>query len=286
MTRNRLTVGTLLLLSLMAGAVRLAPAQTGNRPAQKFDEFGDIEISYLKARLDNFATELENQPTAKGFIVVYRTRRDLSGLSHGLALVMKDYLVASRNLPKDRIVTVDGGVAMCLTQELWIVPIGSAPSPRSDARIGHFHYSDAAWKFFEYDFLPPEYYKRFGVSRNGSWAPDPEHLEAYANEVKNQRTNIACVIVYAQYNAHPGLADYSGNYEPSPEVRLDPPGTARRRLEIEKGYLTKVYGIPASRIRTIDGGYRKHRGVELWIVPAGEPLPIPTPNSFPGLKKK
>ncbi|MDQ2922572.1 MAG: hypothetical protein M3R52_13290 [Acidobacteriota bacterium] len=284
MPRTTLTTLMLLFLVLAAGAVRFASAQTEKKTARKFDEFGDIDSSYLKAILDNFAIQLENEPTAKGFIVVYRSRRDLPGLSHSLALGMKNYLVASRRLPKDRIVTVDGGVAMCLTRELWIVPIGSTPPPRSDARIGYFHYSDAPWKFFEYGFLPPEYYKRFAVPKDED--SDPEYLEAYANEVKNKRTNIACVIVYAQYNSHPGLADYSGNYEPSREVRLDPPGVARRRLELEKRYLTGVYGIPASRIRTIDGGYRKHRGVELWIVPAGEPTPIPTPNSFPKERMK
>jgi hypothetical protein len=66
---------------------------------------------------------------------------------------------------------------------------------------------------------------------------------------------------------------------------VDPPGTAQKRLSLEKKRLIDTYGIPARRIRTIDGGYRKRREVELWIVPAAEPLPIPTPNSFPRARR-
>jgi hypothetical protein len=52
-------------------------------------------------------------------------------------------------------------------------------------------------------------------------------------------------------------------------------------LRLEKQLLIGVFGILPSRIHLIDGGYRKWRGVELWIVPPGEHPPIPTPNSFP-----
>ena len=270
---------TFLFLSIAAGHFQSVLAQSKENIARKFDEFGDIQESDLEARLDNFAVLVRTEEGTKGFIVVYRSRRDLPGLSHSLAVHMKKYLVATRGLPEGRIVIVDGGVAMCLTQELWIVPAGSAPTPRSDARIGYFQYADASWKFFEYGFLPAEFYKRFGMSHvEGA---DPEYLEAYANEVKKKRSYLACLIVYAQYDPRPGLVDYSGNYEPIPDVHLDPPGVATRRLGIEKKYLIGTYGIPASRIRTIDGGYRKRRSVELWIVPAGEALPILTPNSFP-----
>lgn len=262
--------------------LHLASAQT-LPPAQKFDEFGDILFSDLMARLDNYAVQLQQQPNTKGFIIVYRTRRDLPGLSHSLALRMKGYLVGSRGLSKDRIVTVDGGVAECLTQELWIVLPGSAPPPRGDARVGSFQYRDSAWKFDEYHFLPREQNARFGLPKGTD--SDFEYLEAYANEVKRNRAYLACIIAYAQYNRRPGLVDYA-DHDPRPDVRLDLAGTARRMLDAEKSALMKVYGIAAARIRTIDGGYRKRREVELWIVPPGEPLPIPTPNAFPRGRKR
>jgi hypothetical protein len=268
----------------MVEPVRLASAQTENKAAQKFDDFGDLAYSDMIARLDNYAVQLMNEPDAKGFVVVYRTRRDLPGFSHRRAMYMKDYLVQSRGLPRDRVVTVDGGVAENLVQELWIVPSGSAPVPRSDIRIGDLQDPDTAWKFYEDGFLPLEQYRRFGVSRDRE--AEVEYLEAYANEVNKRPDRLACIIVYAQYNPRPPLFDWSNQHEPRREARLDPPGTARKRLQIDKGYLMKVYGLPASKIKAIDGGYRKWRSIEFWVVPAGEPLPIPTPNAFPFARKR
>jgi hypothetical protein len=279
----RLARYSLLLLLLTLVTFQHAFAQTENQ-ARKVDEFGDILQSDLMARLDFFAIELQKQPNSRGFIIIYRTRRDLAGLNHSLAMRMKDYLVETRGLSREAVVTVDGGIAESLTQELWIVPPGTAPIPRSDARIGYLENGDSAWKFNEYGFLPVGQYRKFRVKRNRE--AEAEYLEAYADAVKKKPSQLACLIVYAQYNPRSGLADYTGNYEPIRETRLDAPGTARKRLEMDRGYLMKIYGLPATRIKTIDGGYRKHRSIEFWIVPAGEPYPIPTPNSFPPHRRR
>jgi hypothetical protein len=103
--------------------------QTSNATARKFDEFGDIQASDLIARLDNLAIQLQNEPNTKAFLVVYRTRRDLPGLSNKYAHRMKSYLVGARGVPAQRVVIVDGGVAACLSQELWIVPPERAKTP-------------------------------------------------------------------------------------------------------------------------------------------------------------
>jgi hypothetical protein len=192
---------------------------------------------------------------------------------------MKDYLVNQRGIDSDRVVNVDGGIAENLVQELWIVPSGSAPIPRSDARIGALQDSDTAWKFNEYGFLPPGEYGKFAAPPNR--LAEAEYLETYANEAKKKPNQIACVIVYAQYNPRPRLVDEAVHHERYHQVLIDPAQTARKQLRRQREFLMKVYGLPASSIKTIDGGYRRHRSIEFWIVPAGEPLPIPTPNSFP-----
>ena len=280
----RLALCSLLFLFLTTASFQSASAQTENQAARKLDEFGDIQSSDLMARLDNFAIELQNQPNTRGFIIIYRTRRDLPGLNHTLAMRMKDYLANNRGIDSGRLVNVDGGIAENLIQELWIVPSGSAPTPRSDARVGYLEDPDSAWKFNEYGFLPRAQHGRLGAAQNR--LAEAEYLEAYANEVKKKQNQIACIIAYAQYNPHPPLVDYAGNYEPIREVRLDSPPTARKQLLREKNILMKVYGLSAARIKTIDGGYRKRRSTEYWIVPAGEPFPIPTPNSFPPHRKR
>jgi hypothetical protein len=286
MSQRRRFLLKLLFLSLVLGSFESTSTQTENKVAQKFDEFGDVLYSDLIARLDNFAVELMKDATSKGFLIVYRTRRDLPGLNHARAMRMKDYLVQSRGLPRDRVVTVDGGVAEHLTQELWIVPPGTAPTPRSDARIGYVQNPESAWKFDEHGFLPLDQYKRFGISHNQEAEAEAEYLEAYANEVKKNPSHSACIIVYAQYNRHPQLVDWSGDYEPRRETRLDPPRTAQKELNRQRHYLMTVYGIPGTKVKTIDGGYRKSRWIEFWIVPADEPLPIPTPNAFPFGRKR
>ncbi len=284
MSPYRFVLPCLLLLAVLAATSMLTVAQSENPTARKFDEFGDILYSDLIARLDNFAVQLMNEPNAKGFIIIYRTRRDLPGLNHSLAMRIQDYLVDRRGLPRDRVVPVDGGVSENLTQELWIVPIGSAPVPRGDARVGLLQEPDTAWKFYEASFLPRELYQKFGVPYNRE--AQVEYLEAYANEVKKRPNRSACIIVYTQYNPRPGLVDYAGNYEPVRDVRLDPPGTASTQLRRQRELLMSEYGLPFSRIKTIDGGYRKHRSMEYWVVPDGEPLPHPSPNSFPPGRKR
>ena len=279
MLKRSLTIVFILTVLLIP---RVVPGQTPT--AQKFDEFGDVQWSDLIARLDNFAIQLMNEPGATGFILVYRTRRDLPGLSYALAMRAKEYLVLTRGLPNERISTVDGGIAEHLTQELWIVSPGSAPVPRSDARVGYLYDPEWAWKFYEHGFLPRHEHQRFGVKLHKKI--EEEELEAYANEVKKKPNRTACIIVYAQYDPRRPAADWAGTYEPIREPALDRRNTARNELNLRKNILTRVYGLPAAKIKLVDGGYRKRREIEYWVVPAGEPLPVPTPNAFPFGRKK
>ena len=279
MLNSRLAIVFILIFGIFPGVVR-----PQKQTAVKFDEFGDVQWSDLIARLDNFTIQLMNQPDVTGFIVVYRTRRDLPGLSHALAIRAKEYLIMTRGLAKARISTVDGGTAEHLTQELWIVPPGAAPAARDDARIGDLFDPEWAWKFYEHGFLPWHDQKRFGVKRYPEIGA--EELEAYANEVRKKPNRIASIVVYAQYDPRRPFADWAGNYEPIRERALDPRNTARRELNLRKEILTREYGLPAPRIKLVDGGYRKRRAIEYWIVPAGEPLPIPTPNAFPFGRKR
>lgn len=265
-----------LLLLLIAGSVW---AQPKDPTARKFDEFGDVQYSDLIARLDNFAITLQNEPNTKGFIVVYRSHRDLPGLSNRMAIRSRDYLVNSRGLSAERLATVDGGDADSLSQELWIVPPGTTPTPRGDAYSRNFPDLDSARKFDEYGYDPAESQGRRRAKSELSARAD--HLESFAVALRGQKNAQAYIIAYAHFSKRRqvvGDVNYDVRYEP----RLDRAGTARKRLLLEKRLLSDVFGITPSRIRLIDGGYRKGRAVELWIVPRGEHAPIPTPNSFPG----
>ncbi|MER3429188.1 MAG: hypothetical protein C4334_14065, partial [Pyrinomonas sp.] len=102
----------------------------------KFDEYGNIAFNDEKARLDNFAIQLQNQPGAQGYIIAYGGRRGRAGEALRRAERAKDYLVNTRGIEAGRIVTVDGGYRETLTVELWIVPQGAeppTPTPTVDA---------------------------------------------------------------------------------------------------------------------------------------------------------
>src|SRR5207302_9081239 len=90
----------------------------------KFDEYGNIRFNDEKARLDNFAIQLQNEPTAQGYIIAYGTC-DAEGQNR--ANRAKDYLVNTRGIDGGRIVVVDGGCMPELKVELWVVSSGATP---------------------------------------------------------------------------------------------------------------------------------------------------------------
>jgi hypothetical protein len=111
------------------------PTPTPIGPTQ-FDTYGRIARNDEKARLDNFAIQLQNDPGAQGYIIAYGGRRGPAGEAQTRADFAKNYLVTSRGIDPGRIVTVDGGFREEATTELWLVPSGATPptaSPNVDA---------------------------------------------------------------------------------------------------------------------------------------------------------
>jgi len=104
-------------------SVKPPPAQ-----ATKFDEYGNIRFNDEKARLDNYAIQLQNQPGSTGTILVYGS---CAGEAQQRGDRAKDYLVNTRGIEAGRITVVDGGCRSDLTVQLWIVPQGSTP-PAAD----------------------------------------------------------------------------------------------------------------------------------------------------------
>ena len=105
-------------------AVAIPLPKPSNR---KFDEFPDISRNDEKARLDNFGIELQNDPTATAYVIVYPGRSSKSSdVKHHSSRII-DYLVNSRGLDQRRIRTLVGPVRDELFVELWITPQGATP---------------------------------------------------------------------------------------------------------------------------------------------------------------
>jgi PKD-like domain len=94
---------------------------------RKFDEFPDIARNDEKARLDNFAIELQHDPTSTAYAIVYPGHQGRPGDVNKHTTRIVDYLVNSRGLDSRRIVTLVGPARPELLVELWSCPQGGKP---------------------------------------------------------------------------------------------------------------------------------------------------------------
>ncbi|HSE36955.1 MAG TPA: hypothetical protein VLG74_06595, partial [Blastocatellia bacterium] len=106
------------------------PVKPPKPVARQFDEYGNIRFNDEKARLDNYAIQLQNDPSATATIIAYGS---CTGEGQARADRAKDYLVNTRGIEAGRITTIDGGYRADLTVQLWIVPSGAdAPVASTD----------------------------------------------------------------------------------------------------------------------------------------------------------
>ena len=252
----------LTLLVLFVGVFAPAPAQTQSRPVStKFDEYGAINSEDLSARLDNFATQLQNQPGSTAYIFAYSPEESAKGIL-GIA---KDYLVNSRGLVADRIKTVYGGRNDVLSEprvQLFITPPGAArPKPQKftpnlETFRGLFSEKEA-YDVDRREFLTEEESKKlkFPVLEDEMSGPSVPYVthESLAEVLKQQKTAVAYIVAY--------------NAEESA------PGAWQRIAQREVRYL-QDRGVEASRLKIIYGGNKKEQTVQLWVSPADAAPPV------------
>ena len=94
---------------------------------RKFDSYTDLRFNDEKARLDNFAIALQQDPGAQGYYVIYGSCEGEADQRSARAV---DYLVNNRGIDRGRITVVNGGCRETLAVDLWICPAGAtAPTP-------------------------------------------------------------------------------------------------------------------------------------------------------------
>ena len=102
--------------------------------AREFDECDNCTFDDQKARLDNLAVELQNDPSTTGYIIAYGGRTSPIGQVERLMTRARDYLTKQRGIDESRLVIVNGGFREYDSVELWIVPSGAAP-PRATPTV-------------------------------------------------------------------------------------------------------------------------------------------------------
>ncbi|HJQ34787.1 MAG TPA: hypothetical protein VJ866_21740 [Pyrinomonadaceae bacterium] len=246
----------LTVLLLLAAATSNARQQGAKPSARLVDSFGEIQLSYMVARLDSFANELQNDPAARGLVVAYSERNKFPGWPMRRALWSAKYLADSRGLDRARLAVIDGGRGEETKSELWVVPAG-AESPVKP-------YDAALTMAGEKAPLP---FDRIGVvergdpdySIYGQPHPDDEYLYAYFSEVLRRDPALrGCVIGYTS--------------------KRGPRAAGRRIASRAKLTMAKAHGTDVSRVYAFGGGRREYKTIELWLVPPGAELPKPTPD--------
>lgn len=109
-----------------AATAILAPPPPPLQP-RKFDEFPALAFDDLKARLDNLAIGLQNEPGATATIIVYSGRRSRADQASRLIARTREYLVNMRHMDDSRLNIVNGGTRENDYFEIWLVPQGATP---------------------------------------------------------------------------------------------------------------------------------------------------------------
>jgi hypothetical protein len=246
------------LLALLCAPALAQQQQPSDQKARLVDSFGNIQLSDLKARLDNFAIELQNAPDSKGYIVTYPAANKFPGASFRRAYSSLEYMTMTRGLDAARISVVNGGFRDEATYELWVVHIGA----------------ELPVKPFDISLMmagqkTPLLFDSFPVIERG----DPED-SAYVDSEGFYPDAVGLYDSFVDVLQHdPGLRGCIIAYA-MPRRR----GTDREIASRVKLAIAKTHAVDLSRIIGVGGGKRKQKRVELWLVPPGAELPKPTPT--------
>ena len=104
----------------------IAPIKKVAIVAREFDECVGCTFDDQKARLDNLAVELQNDPTTRAYIIAYGGRMSPLGQVDKLMRRAQDYIVTKRGIDASRLTVVNGGFREEDSVELWVVPSGAA----------------------------------------------------------------------------------------------------------------------------------------------------------------
>ena len=256
---------TVLLLALSAAASQ-ARQQEQPTPggARLIDKFGEIQISDLKARLDFFATELQDNPGSTGLIAAYGATHRFPGWPMRRLRLMQSYLVSTRGLDPSAFAVVNAGLRDDTYFEMWLVPPGADP-PAKPFDLSRLMSGEKTAQPFD----------RFTVMERGDpWEsdegdphPDAPDLYQYLAEVLRSDPGLrACVIGYA--------------------ARRGSRAAARRIASRAKLTLATSHAVDVTRVVALGGGRREYQMIERWLVPPGAALPKPTPPARPARRKR
>jgi hypothetical protein len=108
-------------------STEVPPTPPRENPSRQFDVCCSCSFDDQKARLDNLAVELQNDPSTTTYVIAYGGRTSRIGQADLLGARARDYLVTQRGIDQSRIVVLNGGFREEDCVELWIIPRGATP---------------------------------------------------------------------------------------------------------------------------------------------------------------
>jgi|SRR5205085_11780729 len=126
----------LLLLHVVASAL-LCDGASVPSPTTPFDQYGAVLLEYEKARLDNFAIQLQNEENLIGYILVFDRTGGCAGEAKARSMRAKRYVVEHRGIPWNRVIWRREGYDSSINTTLLLAPRGAiVPFPyRSPAVV-------------------------------------------------------------------------------------------------------------------------------------------------------
>jgi hypothetical protein len=242
------------LLLACAWSASIPAQEPAHRDAIKFDEYGRVGGCDHSARLDNFAIQLQNEPNATGYILIYGPEGDGWGTRHTLFEIINNYLVNSRGISEERIKLIHGGRNLNLRElkvELWIAPQGAAaPEPQNyetdiqsfKGKFGELHAWDPGWEDLQI------------VEDAGTGPPVGDAtLASFVDMLQQQKQAIGYVVAYRGPDSVPG---------------------AWRRAASQEVDALQKRGVESDRLKIIYGGNSQSAEIQLWIQPPDAPPPV------------
>jgi hypothetical protein len=131
MIARRSTLRPVLGLVVALVACGAARAQTSPNvipppQARLIDSLRASASNDMKARLDNFAVELQNDPGASALVIAYVDRKCGTTYLRARSNLIRSYLVNTRRVDASRVSVSEGGRREAVAFELWLVPQGAA----------------------------------------------------------------------------------------------------------------------------------------------------------------
>lgn len=108
-------------------AAYVKPPVVVEHPSRQFDVCCSCSFDDQKARLDNLAIELQNDPSTTTYVIAYGGRTSRVGQADLLGSRARDYLVSNRGIDQARITVINGGYREEDCVELWVIPSGATP---------------------------------------------------------------------------------------------------------------------------------------------------------------